>query len=197
MKSKNSDRKLDRRTIYTKTSIKNALLEVKNSKPFNSITVTEICQAAEINRGTFYLHYYDIYDVLDDLLTEFLEDTGHPMDSLICDNEKTVNECTYPLCQKIQMNPKYKVLFLDDSITCHIVKKIYDLAKDDFIKKLTAHSNLTSMQAEAIFIFQINGCFAVNKAMNWNSDGNWCQTQSIIDEFIQNGLEKYIDNNRM
>ena len=115
------------------------------------------------------------------------------MDYLIPDDEKIVEKCTYPLCHKIQMNPKYKVLFLDDSITCYIVNKICDLAKDDFVTKITSYSNLTPKQAEAIFIFQINGCFAVNKAMNWNSNGNWCETQSIIDEFIQYGLQKYIE----
>ena len=57
-------RKQDRRTRYTRQTIKDTFLELLNQKSFTKITVTEICKNAEINRGTFYLHYYDIHDVL-------------------------------------------------------------------------------------------------------------------------------------
>ena len=60
-------RKQDRRTRYTRQTIKDTFLELLKQKSFTKITVTEICKNAEINRGTFYLHYYDIHDVLSDI----------------------------------------------------------------------------------------------------------------------------------
>ena len=54
-------RKQDRRTRYTRQTIKDTFLELLTQKSFTKITVTEICKNAEINRGTFYLHYYDIH----------------------------------------------------------------------------------------------------------------------------------------
>ena len=60
--------KEDRRTRYTRQVIKEAFLTLLEEKEYPKITVTEICRLAEINRGTFYLHYYDTADVLDDLL---------------------------------------------------------------------------------------------------------------------------------
>lgn len=62
--------KEDRRTRYTRQVIKEAFLKLLEEKEYPKITVTEICRLAEINRGTFYLHYYDTADVLDDLLSE-------------------------------------------------------------------------------------------------------------------------------
>ena len=50
-------RKQDRRTRYTRQTIKDTFLELLTQKSFTKITVTEICKNAEINRGTFYLHY--------------------------------------------------------------------------------------------------------------------------------------------
>ena len=47
----------DRRTRYTRQAIKEILLEELKTKPYSKITVTEICKKAEMNRGTFYLHY--------------------------------------------------------------------------------------------------------------------------------------------
>ncbi len=40
-------------------------------KSFSSITITELCRRAGINRGTFYIHYIDMDDLLDDLLADF------------------------------------------------------------------------------------------------------------------------------
>ncbi len=60
-------RKQDRRTRYTRQTIKDTFLELLKQKSFTKITVTEICKNAEINRGTFYLittismMYYQIF----------------------------------------------------------------------------------------------------------------------------------------
>ena len=63
-------KKQDRRTRYTRQTIKDTFLELLKQKSFTKITVTEICKNAEINRGTFYLHYYDIHDVANYVQTE-------------------------------------------------------------------------------------------------------------------------------
>ena len=76
--------KEDRRTRYTRQVIKEAFLKLLEEKEYPKITVTEICRLAEINRGTFYLHYYDTADVLDDLLNEILKETTSVIDHVFC-----------------------------------------------------------------------------------------------------------------
>ena len=63
-------RKTDRRTIMTKGMIKDALLELLQNTPYEKITVTSLCKQSEITRATFYLHYNNIDNVLDELLDE-------------------------------------------------------------------------------------------------------------------------------
>ena len=46
-----------------------ALLTLLDEKPFESLSVKEICDRADVNRSTFYLHY----DNVNDLLTEAME----------------------------------------------------------------------------------------------------------------------------
>ena len=41
-------------------------------KELRKITVTEITKKANINRGTFYLHYFDIYDMVEKLEDEII-----------------------------------------------------------------------------------------------------------------------------
>ncbi len=53
----------DLRVVKTLDSIETALIKLLKSKPLDKITVTELAQTARINKGTFYLHYVDIYDL--------------------------------------------------------------------------------------------------------------------------------------
>lgn len=66
----------NRRILYTKKLIKESLIELLQSKKIHQITVTDICKTANINRGTFYTHYKDAYDLLksmeDELFNQIL-----------------------------------------------------------------------------------------------------------------------------
>lgn len=65
--------KLDRRQIRTKKLIRQALLELTGEKGLAHITVKDVAERAEINRGTFYLHYTDVDDLTDKLKSEIFE----------------------------------------------------------------------------------------------------------------------------
>ncbi|NQX66454.1 TetR/AcrR family transcriptional regulator [Paenibacillus alba] len=54
----------DLRVIRTKESIRYALVELINEKGFDAITVKDITTRARINRGTFYAHYQDKFDLM-------------------------------------------------------------------------------------------------------------------------------------
>ena len=54
--------------------IRQALLTLLKEKPLQNITVRELCQAAGINRGTFYTHYRDIYDLMEQIEEELTEE---------------------------------------------------------------------------------------------------------------------------
>ena len=56
--------RLDHWVRVTQTLIRKAFTDLLAKKPIESISVKELCQAAGINRGTFYLHYYDLEDEL-------------------------------------------------------------------------------------------------------------------------------------
>ena len=67
-------KKEDQRVRITKLMIKNAFLSLLKAKNLQNITVSELCEKAEINRGTFYLYYKDIYDLRDVLVNAFIDD---------------------------------------------------------------------------------------------------------------------------
>lgn len=68
--------KKDRRIIKTKKAIRNALVGLIEEKSFEAITVTDLTERADVNRGTFYLHYEDKFDLLRKVEDEILNHIG-------------------------------------------------------------------------------------------------------------------------
>ena len=64
---------MDRRQKKTRTAILDACVSLIHEKDFQKITVHEIVKTADINRGTFYLHFKDKYDMLDSFENEMIE----------------------------------------------------------------------------------------------------------------------------
>ena len=60
---------------YFNTAIRfnKALLSLLEKKPFEYITISEICEKAEVNRSTFYLHYENTSDLLKETTTYVLD----------------------------------------------------------------------------------------------------------------------------
>lgn len=65
--------KTDRRVRRTRTLLIHALISLLEEKSFKDITVKDLCDAADINRGTFYLHYKDIYDMIEQLEQDIMD----------------------------------------------------------------------------------------------------------------------------
>lgn len=60
----------DRRIRRTKRLLIQALTKLMQQKQVNEITVKELTDLADINRGTFYLYYKDIFDMLEKIENE-------------------------------------------------------------------------------------------------------------------------------
>ena len=79
--------KTDLRIVKTKKVLFDTLIKLMRQKNFDKIKISDICDEALINRSTFYAHYEDKYELLDD----FIEDLKM---SLLKDLEDNVNNVT-------------------------------------------------------------------------------------------------------
>jgi len=116
-------KKTDLRIIRTKKSIKKAFFDLLKKKNYNKITIQDIAEEAVINRNTFYLHYLDKDDLLDQLSNECLNKFKESMKS--SNNIDTINDLRYD--DFYELNKKvfetieedfdfYKVILEDESI---------------------------------------------------------------------------------
>jgi len=71
----------DRRVLKTEKSIREAFLFLLKEKNLNQITVSEISKQADLGRGTFYLHYRDVYDLYDHVENELYKELEQIFDN--------------------------------------------------------------------------------------------------------------------
>ena len=67
-----------RRVKLTKRLIKEALIELLEKKSANKVTVTDICNLAEVNRSTFYAYYEDVPMLIAEVQDELIESLPSP-----------------------------------------------------------------------------------------------------------------------
>ena len=192
-------RKTDRRTVMTKGMIKDALLELLHNTPYEKITVTALCKQSEITRATFYLHYNNIDAVLDELLddalrlTEFdaIQTLPSAISNRIIENKKNSEEMNpdpdalLPACQRAASNPKYRILFLDESLSHHMLRKLYQTQKTQRIPEIMRAYHVNEWEAEKIFLYILHGNFAVNKSLGWKKNEDWYHIQKVIKRLLK------------
>ena len=102
--------KSESKYFNTATKIDLALISLLKKKPFEYITVSEICKTAGVNRSTFYLHYETIGDLLNEttryLLNDFLSYFSTDIDSI----SHNLTECE--LSDLIFVTDKYLTPYL-------------------------------------------------------------------------------------
>lgn len=62
----------NRRTQLTKRIIKEALIDLLKKEALVKITVSELCEEADINRSTFYSHYANVFEVVEEMEEEYV-----------------------------------------------------------------------------------------------------------------------------
>lgn len=87
-----------RSAIRSRKLINAALADLLQDKPLDKITVTDIVQAAGINRGTFYAHYKDVPDVIDRLI----QSTFSQIRTVLSDDPKPLYHLPALLMQYIE-----------------------------------------------------------------------------------------------
>ena len=72
----------DHRTRVTRMLIRRAFMSLLAQKPIQSISVKELCERAGINRSTFYAHYTDLHDLLQQIEDEMFAEFEKALDTL-------------------------------------------------------------------------------------------------------------------
>ena len=196
--------KVDRRYSYTHNVLKDAMLELLHTMDFNQVTVASLCRQADVGRATFYTHFDNLTDVLEELVEDAIKATQRSTSKNVVDSvrkasrylkteegmqELEKNLLILPVCQRVADHPRYNVLFKDAAISDYILSMIYRQEKDWQIPQLMEECHLSETEAEMLFVCMISGAFAVNKAMGWKKDRDWMKVQRILLTYVAGGID--------
>ena len=78
------EKREDRRVRRTKKLLTQALTQLLQEKQAKEITVKELTELADMNRGTFYLYYKDIFDMLEKIEDSLFE----ALDAIVARHEE-------------------------------------------------------------------------------------------------------------
>lgn len=187
--------KNDRRTLYTRAVIRDAFLELIAKGGWRRLSVTLLCKKADIARATFYLHYANLDEVLDDVLRDAFQVGDDDIRRVLRQLRQPMKAGTLtadaflPLCQRAADSSRYRPLLLDENLPGRILSFLYDTARADMVPLLMESASLTQQEADLLFRFGLQGSFAVNAALRWEKNETWYSMQDLILRFKMGGLE--------
>ena len=131
---------VDRRVRKTKRQLRLTLMKLMADKSIKDISVRELAAIADINRGTFYIHYKDVYDLLSSLEDELADGLV-----AVCrrHNAKDSEGKTYPylmeLYQYIEQNSDLCHVLLGKNGDIAFTDRICHILRDEFLYDFLAY----------------------------------------------------------
>lgn len=194
------------RREYTQCMIKEGLLNALTTHSFDTLTVSSVAKSAGITRSTFYLHYTNLMEVVDDLLDDAIIAAGeyNPEKSNLSEITKVLVDAKsreelraayerifpqLPLCQRVASDVKYIPVFKDQGLSEYIINSLYLKEKDRQVEQLVKEVNLSRALSESLFLFCVQGLYAVNQQHNWERTDEWLEAQRALFQFIEGGLK--------
>lgn len=151
--------KTDARVRYTRRVIKESLLRMLEDRPVNRITVKEVCEAAQINRATFYAHFTDCFDVLNQMENDLLADFERSLSFASVVDVMDMIEQIYAMID--QNAEACRVLIFqnkDSSLTAKMIAMAHDKTIVRWKEQLT---RATNSDREMLFTCLANGLLNV------------------------------------
>lgn len=169
--------KIDRRRRYTLSVIREAFFALLAEVGFAKMTVADICRCADINRGTFYLHYEDKFALLDALIDEALA-AAPPL-------EGTEAEA---LCQRPPANDDYYLLYSDDDAYARVAQRVVERGAEQMVPSIMEETGLSREDAYLLFVHNVQGNLAVNRLLGWRRGPEFAHAQELLSAYSEGGM---------
>lgn len=187
MKTKNEDL----RVIKTKKLIKDSFFELIGEKGYSKVTVTDITKKANINRNTFYLHYVDKEDLVDQIITDNYKESEPKIINLVGDHlikdfnnlqELQVDILHNVIDFLLEEIEFYRILLMDPGLNGYLNK-----LKNSVKAKLKKPINYKNSDQLVNFEFIFEGTYGVLM--------EWIKSDFISKDVLADKLSQLLNNN--
>ena len=154
---------VDRRVRKTRRQLRECLITLLKEKKVQDITVRELTDMADLNRGTFYLHYKDVFDLLEKTEAELQED----FNQLVCkhdavDLKQRPSVIFNEIYSLVYDNADLIEILLGENGDLNFVNRLKQLIREKCLKdwmEVVRSGNAAAF--DAFFSFIVSGCIGL------------------------------------
>ena len=190
-------REQDRRVRRTRKRLQTALAALLQEKELKDITVRELTELADVNRGTFYGHYKDLYDMREQMEQELFEQLS---DVLAGYDAKHAQDGLKPILTAVLRfvldNRELFVTILDRGGQELFFSRLQKLIYDMYLREWNGFYDLGSASGTNYYLeFVVAGVVGLVRA--WAQGGMAESTEdmaALAEQMIVSGLPHRTDN---
>lgn len=181
------------RAIKTKTSIKEAFLQLIGQKRLGEITMSDLAKTANVSRSTLYTHFGNTQEVFKECVFDFCDGIVPLRTQLRCGDcyDSGSRRKRQPFCVALREPGPYSALVREPSFIQEFLNGALEKENLGQMAIFEQMESLDDEEKRTIICFQLSGCYSA--AMNARSARDWKHMQSRIDSFIKAGLNALRD----
>jgi AcrR family transcriptional regulator len=190
-----SEEKSDRRVKYTRMVLRESLVALLQQRPIDKISVKSLCEAADINRSTFYSHYRDQYDLLQQIQAEVLEDlTEYLVAYNFRGSEADLRRIMKRIFEYIAANAALCQVLLADNGDASLQRAVMKIVKLQSEKELLDAGLADAEVFEYLLLYWVNGSMGM---VHWWLQSAMKKSASEMADMVvtltYNGMKAYIN----
>ena len=148
--------KENQRVMLTKRLLKENLIQLLMEKDIYQISIRELCDAAGINRTTFYRYYGSQFDLLGEMENDLIE----RIKNMLIDQESDVSAQTLTsICAYIEENINLCRLLINNNIDPEFSSRLFQMESIQLGLLNTLQNSFSADDLEYVSAFVINGSF--------------------------------------
>jgi len=184
-----ADEKLDRRKKYTRKVLKESMIMLLKEKQISEVTVKELCELADVNRSTFYSHYLDLYDLLNKMEEEVLDDMKAYLYQHNFQKDEESIQMTKKILEYVVANKEIAQILLHENADPNFRKRVMTIAQKYLMDSWGLADKLDEDFSHYLSIFIIGGCLQmIRKWLDDDLDQSPKEMAVLINNFANNGL---------
>lgn len=158
-------------------------------KQIATITVKQICELADINRSTFYAHYADLYDLLEQVEDELIDDMNMYLSTYNYEKKEEALKMTEKLLEYFSSKHDECQTLLNENSDSSFQKKVSIVAHHFLMKNWMPASHIDTDISEYLSSFIVNGSIQMIKRWLYNGmDKTPKEMAELMNTFINKGL---------
>ncbi|MCX7924002.1 MAG: TetR/AcrR family transcriptional regulator C-terminal domain-containing protein [Clostridia bacterium] len=162
--------KADQRVKITKMLLKKSLVELMREHPISKISVKMLCEAADINRSTFYAHYTDQYDLLKQLGQEVIAELKkHISKEAFSKHTAQTAQALNQILEYIANNSDLFRILLSENGDFTFHREIMFLTQQRIISDINNTPSIDERTSEYLQCFAVTGALSI--VQKWLQDG--------------------------